>query len=214
MNYGVKQNFKLIFLTLLVCISCKNSKTEDNSETTTIDTPKTTEKKEEKNIVSSNDSLLDDKTTAVRFLKKNNIIKDVFPDSLTLSYKNYNLDNYKYNLIKFNYDDRLGDFMTDPIINLLYITKEDKLIVCQNVYSINDDDFEFKFKKGNNYFFEYYDSATGWKKIITYDFNLSKFFETHKYDESDDIDIDSVDLTKKQYRLKEKNKVFKFSEIE
>ena len=68
-------------------------------------------------------------------------------------------------------------------------------------------------KKENNYFFEYYDSATGWKKIITYDFNLSKFFETHKFDESDDIDLSSVDLDNKKYGLKGKSEVYEFTEM-
>lgn len=207
------QNFKKMLILLLVCVSCKNSITEVKSETTTTDISKIEVQQQDKKVSSSNDKILDNKTKAVKFLKKNNIIKDVFPDSLALSYKNYNLSNYRYNLIKFSYDDRLGDFMTDPIINLLYITKEDKLIVCQNVYSINDDDFEFKFKKGNNYFFEYYDSSTGWKKIITYDFNLSKFFETHKYDDSDNMDIDSIDFVKKEYKLKGKSEVYNFEKI-
>ncbi len=206
-------NFKKILLLLLVCASCKKNTTDVKPERRTIDTPKIEEKQQDIKVSSSNDKFLDDKTKAVRFLKKNKIIAVDYPDFLALDFKSYNLNNYKYNLIKFDYDDRLGDFTTEPIINLLYITEDDELVICQNVYSINKEDFEFGFKKENNYYFEYYDSSTGWKKVITFDSNSSKFLETHKYDESDNINIDSIDYVKKEYSLKGKREVYKFKEI-
>jgi len=206
-------NFKKILLLLLVCFSCKKHTTESKSTNMIIDTPLIEEKQQDKKISSSNDQFLDDKTKAVNFLKKNDIISVNYPDSLVLAFKSYILNNYKYNLVKFNYDDRLGNFPTEPIINLLYITEDDELVICQNVYSINEDDFEFGFKKGNNYYFEYYDSSTGWKKIITFDFNSSIFLETHRYDESDNINIDSIDFVKKEYSLKGEIEVYKFKKI-
>ncbi|WP_417800297.1 hypothetical protein [Tenacibaculum sp.] len=202
-----------IIIILLVITSCNSQKKAKEESTSIVN--ETYKKAEEKQVNSKEiktvDSISKKEIEPVKFLKKAGVINKSYVFTEEISYKTYNNINYQVNLLVLSYEESLGSlFLEDPVVNIFYIREKENLLDYRIIYTIDDEDFKFSFKKGEIYFFEYYDSSTGWKKTIFYN---KSFYQTHRYDESDNIDIESIDLKNGTYKLKNKNEVFKFEEI-
>ncbi|WP_408040245.1 hypothetical protein [Tenacibaculum amylolyticum] len=203
-----------MIIVLLVIVSCNAKKKEGKSVgLVKVDTVITTAiKSPTLKKVNVGNSLLSDVEKAINFLKKKNVIDKKYNFSEALDYKIFNNKDYDINLLKLNYEKELGaNFLEDPVVNILYVKNESKLLGYHVFYSIEEEDFNFSFKKSKIYFFEYYDSSTGWKNSIYYD---NGFHQTHKYDETDKLDINSINLNDRSYKLIGNDKVFKFKKLQ
>ena len=87
---------------------------------------------------------------------------------------------------------------------------ENMASTIDEIYSIEEEDIDFAFNIGDNIFFEQYDSSTGWKKYSTFLKTQSKFIETDKLDEAEEIIQSSINLRELTYRTSVDNETKKF----
>ncbi|WP_459212747.1 hypothetical protein [Aquimarina rhabdastrellae] len=181
----------------LFIISCKNK-----NNTLIIENTNEQLNKDKQITKYYRDKALSSEVNELRLLKHYDIIGKDYPEKGILSNKEFKNENYIYHILKLEYNNKIGsNFKVDPVINIFYITLEDKIIALQKIYSIEEEDFSFAFSKKNELFFEYYDSSTGWKKYIYFSDIDNKFYETKSFDESKNIDKSLLDLMEKKYSI-------------
>lgn len=207
------QGFNKIAIIFLIITGCNTQKKTDKKdsfpivEKTSIEIKKQVSSKKEIKL----DSFSKKEKEAVKFLKTVGIIDKSYEFTGAISYKTFKEASGLVSLLTLKYEENLGShFLEDPVVNILYIKEKENLLDYRIIYTIDDEDFKFSFKKDEIYFFEYYDSSTGWKKNIYYD---KGFYQTHRYDEVDVIDINYINFDDKTYRLEKNKKVFEFESI-
>ncbi|MDY8137074.1 hypothetical protein [Aquimarina sp. 2201CG5-10] len=161
-------------------------------------------KLENKNIIDNNvnfniqsKKLEENELKAIEFLKSKELIDAKYPNEKVISYESRTNNFVEYCLLKLNNDDSFRNkHSNDPIINFLYIKKGVDLIDMIILYTIDSDDLVFSFEINGIFFYQYYDSLTGWHKYYSYLLQKRSFLETRSLDESEKIDRSSIKTNK------------------
>lgn len=218
-------NSSILFCFVIVLLSCNGSKKDETKkdniqepleiENTIFNEVDTITKEESKTSKGQQkDTISEEKLRELIFLKNKDLIPFDFEHNNAVFFKNYITNNITYNLLKIEYSPTIGKkYLQDPYINFIYVKSGDELIRYSVLYSIEEEDIDFAFNIGENIFFEQYDSSTGWKKYYTFLKSQSKFIETDKIDEAEEIVQSSINLRELTYRTSVDNETKKFKTV-
>lgn len=218
---------RIVILLLLFTISCKEIQKNDMDEKTlkannsrnkngTSVTIEVAEKEKIGNN-SKNNQILNESNIVeeVSFLKNQGIIGKNFSPNSVISYSAKESGNLSFCLLTTNYNKELGNqYSEEPIYSFLYIKKDGNLVNHLIVYSIYEDDFKFKYFLDSAPIYTYFDSSTGWSKLLIYSINENKFFATEKIDEALTLKKDGIKVGELEYSIDNTNQVKSFYSVD
>jgi len=208
------QIIRIVILFVPLIISCKEAQKnkdkeeivkmkDDKSENSSSVSSDIIEKKKKEDDIGDDRADIDPSIIEeVSFLKNQGIIGEKFPVKSVIRYFENKNGDLTYCLLTTNYHKELGsNYSAEPVYNFLYIKKDSTLINHLVIYSIYEDDFKFEYFLDNSPIYNYYDSSTGWSKLLIYSVKENQFFSTKKIDEGLNLEKDGINLDNRKYTI-------------
>lgn len=184
-------NYILVFLAFIIFSSC-NDKVPIEAHTDSQPTE----------LVAPGDSI----EVAFQLLRFNDIISKNFPKTNILFYKSVALAEAKVYLVKLEYFEQDDKWNKDPIYNIILVEGKGSTKCYEIIPSAYIEDLSIIDATNKLIMFEYYSSPVGYSEIIIYSINGNLLYKTDEIDESDSIDLSSINLDSMKAKLMNKEK--------